>query len=80
MGEIISISHGCMVWLEKSVTRVTGRHHEACNKNIHLRYLQFSGRFIEIRPVFAENSRGQEWDGRTKRRLYAFSKFFLGGY
>ena len=30
MGEIISIFHGCMVWIEKSVTRVTDRHHEAC--------------------------------------------------
>ena len=28
--EIISIFHGCMVWIEKSVTRVTDRHHEAC--------------------------------------------------
>ena len=27
---IISIFHGCMVWIEKSVTRVTERHHEAC--------------------------------------------------
>ena len=27
---IISIFHGCMVWIEKSVTRVTDRHHEAC--------------------------------------------------
>ena len=26
----ISILHGCMVWVEKSVTRVTDRHHEAC--------------------------------------------------
>ena len=26
----ISIFHGCMVWIEKSVTRVTDRHHEAC--------------------------------------------------
>ena len=25
----ISIYHGCMVWIEKSVTRVTDRHHEA---------------------------------------------------
>ena len=24
------IFHGCMVWIEKSVTRVTDRHHEAC--------------------------------------------------
>ena len=30
MGEIISIFHGCMVWIEESVTRVTDRHHEAC--------------------------------------------------
>ena len=30
MGEIISIFHVCMVWIEKSVTRVTDRHHEAC--------------------------------------------------
>ena len=30
MGEIISIFPGCMVWIEKSVTRVTDRHHEAC--------------------------------------------------
>ena len=29
-GVIISIFHGCMVWIEKSVTRVTDRHHEAC--------------------------------------------------
>ena len=27
---IISIFHGCMVWIEKSFTRVTDRHHEAC--------------------------------------------------
>ena len=27
---IISIFHGCMVWVELSVTRVTDRHHEAC--------------------------------------------------
>ena len=26
----ISIFHGCMVWIEKSVTSVTDRHHEAC--------------------------------------------------
>ena len=26
----ISIFHGCMVWIEKSVTRVTDRHLEAC--------------------------------------------------
>ena len=26
----ISILHGCMMWIEKSVTRVTDRHHEAC--------------------------------------------------
>ena len=25
-----SIFHGCMVWIEKSVTRVTDRHNEAC--------------------------------------------------
>ena len=28
--EIISIFHGCMVWIEKSVMRVTDPHHEAC--------------------------------------------------
>ena len=28
--EIISIYHVCMVWIEKSVTRVTDRHHEVC--------------------------------------------------
>ena len=28
--KIISIFHGCMVWIEKSVTRVTDRHQEAC--------------------------------------------------
>ena len=28
--KIISIFHGCMVWIEKSFTRVTDRHHEAC--------------------------------------------------
>ena len=28
--ETISIFHVCMVWIEKSVTRVTDRHHEAC--------------------------------------------------
>ena len=28
--ENISVFHGCMVWIEKSVTRVTDRHHEAC--------------------------------------------------
>ena len=27
--EIISIFYGCMVWIEKSVTRVTDRHHSA---------------------------------------------------
>ena len=27
---IISIFHGCMVWIEISVTRVTAQHHEAC--------------------------------------------------
>ena len=26
----ISIFHGCMVWIAKSVTRVTDRHHKAC--------------------------------------------------
>ena len=26
---IISIFHGCMVWIEKSVTRITDRYHEA---------------------------------------------------
>ena len=29
MGKIISIFHGCMMWTEKSVTRVTDRHFEA---------------------------------------------------
>ena len=28
--QIISIFPGCMVWIEKSVTRVTDRHYEAC--------------------------------------------------
>ena len=28
LGEIISIFHGHMVWIEKSVTRVTDWHHE----------------------------------------------------
>ena len=28
--KIISIFHVCMVWIEKSFTRVTDRHHEAC--------------------------------------------------
>ena len=28
--ETISIFHGCIVWIEISVTRVTDRHHEAC--------------------------------------------------
>ena len=28
--ETISIFHGCMVWIEKSVARVTDRHHVAC--------------------------------------------------
>ena len=28
--KIISIFHGCMVWIEKSITRVTDRHHVAC--------------------------------------------------
>ena len=27
---IISIFQGCMVWIEKSVMRVTDRHHEVC--------------------------------------------------
>ena len=26
----ISIFHGCMMWIEKSVTKVTDRHHETC--------------------------------------------------
>ena len=26
----LNIYHGCMVWIEKSVTRVTDRHNEAC--------------------------------------------------
>ena len=30
MGKTISIFHGCMMWIEKSVTRLTDRHHEAC--------------------------------------------------
>ena len=30
MYDNISIFHGCMVRIEKSVTRVTDRHHEAC--------------------------------------------------
>ena len=30
MGESISIFHGCMVWIEKSVKRATDRHHEIC--------------------------------------------------
>ena len=30
MGKTISNFHGCMEWIEKSVTRVTDRHHEAC--------------------------------------------------
>ena len=30
VGKNISIFHGCMVWIEKSVMRVTDRHHEAC--------------------------------------------------
>ena len=34
IGEIISIFHGCMVWIEKSVTRVTDRHYEACHTPI----------------------------------------------
>ena len=28
--KIISIFHVCMVWIEKSFTRVTDRHHKAC--------------------------------------------------
>ena len=32
---IISIFHGCMVWIEKSVTRVTDRHHEACRVRLN---------------------------------------------
>ena len=28
--KIVSFSHECMVWINKSVTRVTNRHHEAC--------------------------------------------------
>ena len=28
--EIISIFHGCMMWIEKSATRVSDRHHQAC--------------------------------------------------
>ena len=30
MDEILSIFHGCMVWIEKSVMRVTDRQPEAC--------------------------------------------------
>ena len=30
VGKIISIFHVCMVWIEKSVMRLTDRHHEAC--------------------------------------------------
>ena len=30
MGEIIGIFHVCMVRIENSVTRVTGRFYEAC--------------------------------------------------
>ena len=30
VAKTISIFHGCMVWIEKSVTRVTDLHHEAC--------------------------------------------------
>ena len=30
MDEILSIFHGCMMWIEKSVMRITERHHEAC--------------------------------------------------
>ena len=29
-GENKSIFHGCTVWIAKSVTWVTDRHHEAC--------------------------------------------------
>ena len=29
-GKTISIFHGCMMWIGKSVTRVTDRHNEAC--------------------------------------------------
>ena len=29
-GKKTSIFHGCMVWIEKSVMRVTDRHHDAC--------------------------------------------------
>ena len=28
--KLISNFHGCMVWIERSATRVTDRHHEAC--------------------------------------------------
>ena len=28
--KIISIFHGFMVWIDKSIMRVTDRHHEAC--------------------------------------------------
>ena len=31
---LISDSHWCMVWIEKSVTRVTDRHHKACCKTV----------------------------------------------
>ena len=30
MYEIINIFHVCMMWIEKSGTRVTDRHREAC--------------------------------------------------
>ena len=30
MDETISIFHGCMVWIEKSVMRVTEWHNKAC--------------------------------------------------
>ena len=34
MGEIISIFHGYMMWIEKSVTNIADRHHKACRINL----------------------------------------------
>ena len=47
--EIISIFHVCMVWIEKSVTRVTDRHHEACEKYVSTQQRKC---IIEIISIF----------------------------
>ena len=42
---IISIFHGCMVWIENSVTRVTDWHHEAC-RDVLITVISSDGFFL----------------------------------